>query len=199
MHSIWLHAAILDLFRPFLSQVDPNPQHLKTFYSPDSTPDAAFKASVKQLKRLVVFYRARYPSSTYTMLWHTALIYIANAVLQDTADDPEWRFYLLLCVWGYIYMRPSYRLAEASARALLSMTLRHGAISPGVARRILKEMEGKRLLVGGEKDRIRATFMADLTLAMKDPDEASVEKMSQQFEDLALFREFTNMDTENMN
>lgn len=201
---MWLHAAILDLFRPFLRQYDVDSHRLKTFYSTDNTPDAAFRASVKQLKRLVIFYRSQYPSSTYTMLWHTALIYVANAVLQDTTDDPEWRFYTLLCVWGYVYLRRSYRLAEASARALLTMTLRRGSFAPADARRMLAEMEGKRLINSGseeggrgEEKGIRATFMGDLALAMTDPGEASVENLAQQFEDLALFREFTTLGTEN--
>jgi hypothetical protein len=41
---------------------------------------------------------------------------------------------------------------------------------------------------------IRATFMADLNLAMTDPEEATVERLADRFEDIALFREFTNQE-----
>jgi hypothetical protein len=39
---------------------------------------------------------------------------------------------------------------------------------------------------------IRATFMADLNLAMTNPSEASVESLADRFEDIAIFQEFTN-------
>jgi hypothetical protein len=39
---------------------------------------------------------------------------------------------------------------------------------------------------------IRATFMANLNLAMTNPSEASVESLADRFDDIALFQEFTN-------
>lgn len=124
------------------------------------------------------------------MLWHTALVYVANAALQDTSD-PEWKFYLLLCIYGYESLRRSYHLAEVTGRALLSMTLRNGDISSNEARYFLQEMKDRGL--SQPSGDIRATFMADLDLAMTDPDEAKVERLAQRFEDLALFQEFTNI------
>ncbi|KAH7468368.1 hypothetical protein FOMA001_g15864 [Fusarium oxysporum f. sp. matthiolae] len=41
---------------------------------------------------------------------------------------------------------------------------------------------------------IRATFMADLNLSMTHPEEASVESLANNFEDIALFREFTSQE-----
>ncbi|KAF4917750.1 hypothetical protein CGCVW01_v009536 [Colletotrichum viniferum] len=190
---IWFHAAILDLFRPFLQSTARERQRLKTFSARRSYPEAAFNASVNQLKQLVVRYRCNYESSAYTMLWQTALIYVANAVLHNT-EDPEWRLYFLACIYGYEGLRTSYRVAEVISRGLLTMSLQEGDISGSEARHLLKQVtepEG----AGGKGD-VRATFMADLDLAMTDPEAAKVENLAKRFEDVALFSDFTTMDDE---
>ncbi|KAH6705685.1 hypothetical protein EV126DRAFT_173285 [Verticillium dahliae] len=187
---LWFHAAILDIFRPFIEHPVARQSRLTTFSSSESSPEAAFRASLTQLKRLVVVYRSKYQSSEHTILWHTALIYVANAVLQDTRD-PEWHFYFLQCVSGYESLRKSYRLAEVVGRALLSMTLRNGDISGTEARELLQRLKQKGL-DNDTSDRIRATFMGDLELAMTNPRQASVENLAEQFEDMALWQEFTN-------
>ncbi|KAM0326363.1 hypothetical protein ACHAQA_006965 [Verticillium albo-atrum] len=190
MH-LWFHAAILDIFRPFSQTSVAQQPRLATFSSRESSAQAAFKASVNQLKRLIIVYRLQYQSSAYTILWHTALIYVANAVLKDTGD-PEWRFYFLHCVYGYESLRKSYRLAEAIGRALLSMTLRNGDISGQEARTILQQLKQRGL--DHPSGDIRATFMGDLELALTNPGEAKVENLADQFEDVALFQEFINME-----
>ena len=123
------------------------------------------------------------------MLWHTALIHVANAILGDT-KDPAWRFYLFFCVESYGELRRSFRFAETIGRSILSMALQQGDLSADEARRLMVQFEENRLTSPSED--IRATFMADLNLAMTDPEEASVESLSDRFEDIALFLEFTN-------
>ncbi|KAI8184095.1 hypothetical protein KHU50_001968 [Colletotrichum sp. SAR 10_65] len=190
---IWFHAAILDLFRPFLQTAARERQRLKTFSARRSYPEAAFNASVNQLKQLIVRYRCNYESSAYTMLWQTALIYVANAVLHNT-QDPEWRLYFLACIYGYEGLRTSYRVAEVISRGLLTMSLREGDMSGNEARHLLKQVTGPEG-AGGKGD-VRATFMADLDLAMTDPEAAKVESLAKKFEDVALFSDFTTMDDE---
>ncbi|TEA14572.1 Conidial development protein fluffy [Colletotrichum sidae] len=187
----WFHAAVLDIFRPFIRQPRGGRYRLKTFTDRGCTPDAAFNASVKQLKQLVVRFRCNYKSSSYTLLWQSALIYVANAVLHDT-DDPEWRFYFLTCIYGYESLRPSYRIAEVISRGLLAMTLRDGDMSGPEARHLLQEM--KDTDGNDAAGDIRATFMVDLDLAMTDPEAARVENLAERFEDIALFRDFTTVD-----
>jgi hypothetical protein len=123
------------------------------------------------------------------MLWHTALIHIANAILGDT-KDPAWRFYLFFCVKTYGELRRSFIFAETIGRSMLSMALEQGDLSADEARKLMDQYEENRLSNPAED--IRATFMADLNLAMTDPGTASVESLSGRFEDIALFREFTN-------
>ncbi|KAJ4005364.1 hypothetical protein NW752_011327 [Fusarium irregulare] len=188
---IWLQVAILNILRPFTVRARDShkPLRLRTFPYRRSSPDAAYKASVNQLKRLVVVYRENYSCSSYTMLWHTALIHVTNAILGDTRD-PSWRFYLFFCVQAYGELRRSFRFAETSGRSILSMTLQQGDISAEEARKLMEQFEENRL--SKPSDDIRATFMADLNLAMTDPEGASVESLSDKFEEIALFQEFTN-------
>ncbi|EGU71754.1 hypothetical protein FOXB_17737 [Fusarium oxysporum f. sp. conglutinans Fo5176] len=191
--SIWFHCAILDILRPFTATARSAPTSLpfKTFSCKNSSPDAAYKASVNQLKRLIIVYRKNYAAPSYTMLWHTALIRVANAILTDT-KDPEWHFYLSFCIQCYENLRRSYRFAEAIGRSLLSMTLQRRDLSVDEARHMMQQFEENRLNSSSED--IRATFMADLNLSMMDPEEASVESLANKFEDIALFREFTSQE-----
>ncbi|KAK2468169.1 hypothetical protein H9L39_20391 [Fusarium oxysporum f. sp. albedinis] len=190
---IWFHCAALDILRPFTAQARSAPISLpfKTFSCENSSPDAAYKASVNQLKRLIIVYRKNYAAPIYTMLWHTALIRVANAVLSD-AKDSEWHFYLSFCIQCYGSLRRSYRFAEAIGRSLLSMTLQRRDLSVGEARHMLQQFEENRLNSSSED--IRATFMADLNLSMTHPEEASVESLANKFEDIALFREYTSQE-----
>ncbi|TVY67247.1 hypothetical protein Focb16_v011215 [Fusarium oxysporum f. sp. cubense] len=134
-----------------------------------------------------VVYRNNYATSTYTMLWHTALIYIINATL-DNAEDPTWRFYLVFSIQCYKSLRQSYRFAEAIGRSLISLAMQKRDLSASEARHMTQKFEEERL--SKPSDDILATFMADLCLAMTDPQEASVETLASGFEDIALFQEF---------
>ncbi|KNB17877.1 hypothetical protein FOXG_22087 [Fusarium oxysporum f. sp. lycopersici 4287] len=125
------------------------------------------------------------------MLWHTALVHIANAILGDK-KSPTWRFYLLFCIQCYGHLRQAYRFAEAIGRSILSMALQQGNLSASEARRLMEQFEENQLTNPSEG--IRATFMADLNLAMTDPTEASVESLAERFENIALFREYTNVE-----
>ncbi|KAK1689888.1 hypothetical protein BDP55DRAFT_651927 [Colletotrichum godetiae] len=189
---IWFHAAVLDIFRPFVH--GPHPYRSRVLSSSEHrlSPDDAFRASVQQLKYLVVKYRSNHQTSTYTMLWQTALIYVANAVLHDT-QNPEWRFYFLTCIYAYTDLRKSYRVAESISRALLTMALRGGCITHSEA----DALETKMTEAGGRvkrDDKIRATFMVDLDLAMWDPEAAKVEVLAKRFDDIVLFRDLATGD-----
>lgn len=186
---MWFHAAILDIFRPFLRRQQPEDLRLRTFATPNSTPVAAYWASVSQLKSLVVQYRSNYRESTYSILWHTALMYVSNAVLQDT-NDPQWRHYILLCIYGYENLRRSFRISEAIGRGLLTMTLRDRMMTSQDARQVMRQLKERGLST--VRGAIRATFMGDLELAQTDPVAATVEMLADNFENMALFREFVN-------
>ncbi|KAI2613314.1 hypothetical protein GGR54DRAFT_616158 [Hypoxylon sp. NC1633] len=192
---IWLHAAVLDVFRPFIGRLVGQRSRLTTFLARDSSPEAVYAASVNQLKRLVVEYRSDSAASTYSILWHTGLIYLANAMLKDT-EDPEWRLYLLLCIYGYESLSRPYRISEAIVQGLLSMTMRESNMTGSEAHRIITELREGRLegIKNDFEDGIRAKFMVDMELALEDPEKAKAENLAAQFDDLALFQDFLNRD-----
>lgn len=163
---------------------------LKTFSARQSSPGAAFDASVEQLKHLIIDYRTSYESSAYTILWHTALMYVANAVL--VSKDTDWQVYFLLCIYGYESLNRPFRVSEAIGTSLLTMTLRNSDITIEEARGLLMELKERGLTQLQSEGTIRATFMGDLELAMSDPEAARVENLANSFEDMALFREFVN-------
>lgn len=184
---MWLHASILDLFRPFLKKDKTEDAKLRTFSSPGSTARAAYYASVNQLKHLVVKFRASYESSTCTMLWQPALIYVANAMILDSSN-PQSRLYFLVCFYGLEALRRPFRVSEAIGRGLLTMMLRDDILSSGDAREALGHMKQRGFDdVSGS---IRATFMGDLLLAQTDPGAAIMEELAAGFEDMASFQEF---------
>ncbi|KAK8013758.1 hypothetical protein PG991_009351 [Apiospora marii] len=178
------------IFQPFVS--DPTMRHasLKTFSAPRSSPDRVYHASVEQLKHLIIGYQAAYESSACTILWHTALAYVANAVL--ASHDEDWKMIFLLCIYGYESLARPYRVSEAIGTSLLTMALRDHRISTDEARSLLQQLKKRRPEQLRNVGPIRATFMGDLQQAMFDPEGAKVESLANNFEDMALFREFLN-------
>ncbi|KAI0127278.1 hypothetical protein BJ170DRAFT_694094 [Xylariales sp. AK1849] len=192
---IWLHAAILDLFRPHIRTNPDQRRRMRTFASPESFPDNAYTASVNQLKSLVVEYRSNHQASTYSVLWHTGLLYLANATLHNT-EDPEWRLYFMLCIYGYESLRRPYPMSDVVIQGLLSMTLRYTDMPGSEARQILDSINknGLRHVSGDMMEQIRATFVVDLDLALTDPESAKAENMAGDFEHLAAFRDYLETD-----
>lgn len=80
-HSIHLHATILDLFRPFLLAQPHQALRLGRFAAENSTPAAIYAASVNQLKHIILVFRTRFSCAATSILWHNALLYVANACL----------------------------------------------------------------------------------------------------------------------
>ena len=117
-----MHSAILDIFRPFL-QV--NEQHLstkrlKTFPSSSCTPEAAYSASVHQLKQRIITYRSKY-TSNYAIVGQTALLYAANAMLQSTDEDRLEYFHI--CIYSFQGLQQGSRVTAAIVKVLLSMAV----------------------------------------------------------------------------
>jgi phosphoribosylformylglycinamidine (FGAM) synthase PurS component len=184
--SIWLHAALLDIVRTFVGTNSQAIKPWKSFIANDSSADAAYKASVNQLKRLILDYRTNYETSTYSILWHTGLLYLVNALL-ESPRDPDWHLYFLLCIYGYQSLRGPYRISESIGKSLLAMTLRDTDLPAGEAREILEQLRSGELSEISETQ--SAKFMADLKLAKTDPRSAQVENMAEEFESMALFNE----------
>ncbi|KAI0435589.1 hypothetical protein F4803DRAFT_567533 [Xylaria telfairii] len=196
---IWLHTAILDMWQPFIrkDKEEEVPQ-LMTFTARDRTPDDAYTASVQQLKQLIVEYRSRHAASTYSILWHNGLIYLVNAMIR--CIDPNWRLYLLLCIYGYERLRRPYRMSEVVTQGLLTMTMRDTNMSGDEAYKIMEELKGRGLVSVRDdlEEKIRATFMVDLRLALTDPEAARAETLASDFTGMAAFQDLVDLDPDPM-
>jgi polyhydroxyalkanoate synthesis regulator phasin len=85
-------------------------------------------------------------------------------------------------------------MSAVVGQSLLTMALRDGNISSSEAREIVKQLKRRRL--SPQRSDVRATFMADLNLAMTDTEAAKVENLAAKFEEIAFFREFILLDGE---
>jgi hypothetical protein len=190
--SIWYHSAILDIFRPF---IPPEKQCCIRIYSSNvNPPEAIFSASLRLLKKLVIVFLENQESADYSMFWHIALLQVANSALNDTSD-PEWRFYFTICIRGYQKLLGAYRFAEPIARGLLSMALRNGALTSLEAYSLHEEV----LEAGRHHEqlkRIQSKWKVDLNLAITDSKAAQADTLADQFEQLAIFNEFTNSEVD---
>lgn len=194
--SLWLHAAILDLFRPFIDDSSQKNVHLRTFSLGNNTPSTVVQASTERLKVLILSYRLNYASSMFTMLWHTALTYVANAVLQHTEDE-NWYYFFLLCLYGYQRLSRSWRVALAISKGLLSMTLRKTNIPASTVRRLLADLEANSR--HDSQYEIRAPFTLELNSGQRNPNSVTVEQLAGQLEENIMFRSFTNFFDEELN
>ena len=181
---MFFHAAVMDIFRPFLRRE----AQLKTFPALDSSPDAVFTASLNQLKRLALIYRSNYSQASYALQWHHACLYIANAVL-DEPTNPEWHSYFMLCIYGYLDLSISFRTASLVLKGLLAMAVEKGAMSIAEARDVLS-------LRGEHEDKmleIRAPIVVDQTRALTDFNASQLEVLVNDFMAKASLDEFTHV------
>ena len=185
--SIWYHSVVLDIFRRFVS--NERQRDIRKRFPLTTSPEAIYGASVKQLKRLVLVYTAKQESAVYSILWHAALIYIANAALKDLSDG-GWRCYFLMCIRGYSRLFPSFQVAEGIAQGLLAMALSKSAITSQQARLLMDELysNGNRSKLVEQKV---GGFILDLELAVNDRKAAKVEELINKFEEITVFDEFT--------
>lgn len=189
---MWLHCAVIDIFRPFIRREQIEIPRLRTFSAADSSPKAAHNASVNQLRHLIFQYRSSYEESAYSILWQTALTYVATAALNDPKDS-AWRPWFLLCIYGYETLRRPFRITESIGRALLMMTMRETTMTSHDAQALLKQLR-ERGLPSNIEGGIRATFMGDLSMAVTDPEGARMENLANEFDAMALFKDFINDD-----
>lgn len=185
VNSIWFHASILQLFRPFA-------QHTVEPIIQNDFAVAAFTASLNQLKHLAVLFRYKFACAPYAAFWHTALLHVANAVMQDT-EDPQWRSYFVLCLDSYAELYSSFRIAGGIVKSLLSIALRLKAITVSEAHALLAQVSEKGLH-HTDIDDISASFVVDLNLVYVDRVAAQLTSLNKAFDDLALFGEFTEIE-----
>lgn len=163
------------------------------FYS-DSiawSPDGVFHASIDQLKRILILYQLHYPESRYHAWWNPAMIYVSHAVL-TSKTDPEWRFYFLLCLKAYRTLSVAYPFATIGYKATLTFAMAEGKLSASKARDLLRQ-----LFQGQGRENVRDTndsrVYMDLDKVRDNEGSGDAEKLADDFEKLAVVKEFTNL------
>ena len=185
---MWFHAAVLDIFRPFIHDESLADQNFSTFNGGSYTPRSIYSRSTAQLKRLLIEYRLNYASASFSILWHTAMIYVANAILDDESED--WYYYLLVCVYGYQRLSKSWRVARAISKGLLSMAVKKAHMTGNAARQLLHALQ--RPDTNSVLKEIRATFMLDLG-GSDSPRSSTAEHLADSFEANADLQIYTNL------
>ncbi|OHW96157.1 C6 transcription factor [Colletotrichum incanum] len=190
---IYLHAFVLDLFRPLIQHGDAMRVRLESFTSQQASPEAVCLASATQLGRIAITYLQKCSSASHSFLWSTALLYFANAALRELAhvtENSEKLADLRTCILGYQRLQRPFRISQGIIRSLLSMALREGLLASSEARAIIKDSNEKAKHHRGQ-DEVQAPFVVDLDLATVNPEAAHVERLAAEFEELAIFNEFT--------
>ncbi|RSM00867.1 hypothetical protein CDV31_011620 [Fusarium ambrosium] len=192
MMHIYFHAIVTDIFRPLLTEAEVSkPLRLGSFSAPQATPEAAYLASVNQLKRLLLMYRLNFRTAMFSVVWQTALIYVANAMMRELkTSSNEWRYYLHLCMAGLEDLYASFRVFGSIAKAVLGVAIEHGALRTSEARRITNELEelGRHHTVAkplGDGREV-ANWIIDLDLAVTDPEAAQGSNLAEKFQELII-------------
>jgi hypothetical protein len=155
--------------------------------------EAVFDASIHQLKHMLLGFRHTYGCSSYAIFWHMALLYVANAALEDISD-PQWRAYFNLCVTSYGDLFGSFHVVEGIVRSLLSIALRKGMMSGTEASSILARATAKKSRTYPVVKLKSSGFVVDLNLAVTDRDGAQLAPLDELFDTLCLFNDFINTD-----
>ncbi|OTA66535.1 hypothetical protein K449DRAFT_390976 [Hypoxylon sp. EC38] len=195
MLHLYYHCTVMELFWPFLQESADKVIKVNQLTTTAAATKNIHEASVNQLKRLALIYCINFNKACSSTMWHTALLYLSNAMLCETMRsgnlrDPECWFYFMLCMTCYQNMYGSFQVVEVTMLGLLSMALRNGFLSFPEANTVLNDMKR----IGQRYDSqftVRASFMVDLELAMTNPREAQVQTLANAFHELAIFREFT--------
>ena len=189
--SIWYHATCLDLFRPFL--LDGEQVGLRSWVPSVTSTRAIFAASLKQLKLLMFEIMNKHKLANHNLYWHIALMYVANATLMDSVN-PECRFYFFLCVRCYQQLHSGYAFIGGIIQGLVTMAWNKGLINTAEAAVFARELQtyGDHKMI---ESRLTGGYILDLDLAFTDSNAAKVDNLIDQFEQIILFDEFTNVNS----
>lgn len=206
--STYFHCVVLDIFRPFLdkSQNLPLVSFEAGHHQHQGDVDVVYRASVNQLKRLVLFYLAKFDAAAHSVIWQPALIYVLNALIREARLSPEWTrtrewtFYFRACMLGFSKQLPCFHITDKIVQGILSMAVRDEVMSRAEARNMLTEVRRStgtddQAEVSGETAAQygKGSFIVDLDLAARDPPAATVDVLVDQFASLAMLAEVASM------
>ena len=184
MCSVFFHAIITDLFRPFLRS--PDLSSAPTFAADRANPQAVYHVSIRQMKRLLLSYRLEFQLEALSVLWQTGVIYVANGTIcADYHNKDEMQFFVNLCVAGLEELFMLYKVFGAITKGIMRMAIRQGSIEQTQVRRVrrrLKEIEQRFMADDTSTDEMMARWMVDLDLAVTNSVEAQGGRLAKEFD-----------------
>ena len=178
LHIVF-HAAVLDIFRPFLGHNLP----LQSIGEQQYTPESIFHASVHQINHQVLIYPVIHPSTTF-IFWFNALVQSANAAM-TTLQDPDSQQMFLVCLIALHDLSPCFPIMSTALRGLLSIVTRKGNINRVTARHLYDQLHRQH----GLPERVSETsgaFVIDLAGAMQDTTPLTAGQLADSFEGIML-------------
>jgi hypothetical protein len=161
--------------------------------STDERPaESISSASINQLKRLMVVYQSRSSAELTTVHWHTACLYVANAVIRQSGDANRRRSYLYRCLEGYKALYPRYAASVSISKGLLSMAVSNDLMTSQEAFAYLSQLLAKKEYQSPVAGPTESCFMVDLDLALTDQAAAHIDSLAQRFDDMVMFDNFTH-------
>ncbi len=155
------------------------------------SPLAAFTASLNQLKRLIYLSQTQHRSTTWSIIFNPALMQVGDAMPSPWShDEPGGRLYFLLCIRAYLDLYVSYPILWDLMKGFLARAMKHGIMSHGEAKTIMTELE-RRGTHHKAPEHATSSHIIDYDLAMTDRGAARTRAFAEQFDELALFDEFT--------
>jgi hypothetical protein len=178
LHTVF-HAAVLDIFRPFLGLN----LSLQSFGEQQYTPESIFIASVHQINYQVLIYPVIHPSATF-IFWYSALVQSANAAM-TMLQDPDWQQMFLVCLLALHDLSPCFPIMSTALRGLLSIVTRRGDIDKKNARHLHDRLRRHNGL-SGRLSEASGAFVIDLTAALQEPASFTAGQLAESFESIML-------------
>lgn len=159
----------------------------------DANPaDTISRASISQLKRLMISYQSRSPAELSTVHWHTASLYVANAMIRGHGEYKGRRSYFSRCLESYKMLYPRYAVTIPIFKGLLSMAVSSGIITSQEAYDALGQLLTNKGHHNPVAEPTQSCFMIDLDLALTDMAAAHIDTLAQRFDDMVMFENFTH-------
>lgn len=163
-------------------------QKMRSFASVDSTPQAIYDASWRQLKQIVLGHRVRYQGKQFTIWLNTALLQVIGAVLRDMTD-PHWRTFFSICMNYWTESVIAYPVQQGLLQVSLSLALSLGRISGAEACLVMESAE--RRSRHHEKTPGVLSTILDFQASTSAKDGFTALELARKFDDLALFNDWT--------
>src|SRR5687768_9493846 len=189
--SVLFHAAVMALVHPLALRRDMAP--LLDGESANRSAEAIYSASAAQIHRLVDIHRFHSRISTSNVFWHTALLFSANAAIRSSGGallTRQWRF--LRAMDGYADLHSRYPVMQTIFRGLMTIAVEAGLLGSREAVKLARKLvENENTQESTWPAPTKACFVVDLEPALVDRGLAVVDVLSQRFDEIVMFDDFT--------